>query len=108
MGGDLGEQETAGTPGEGELLRPLDFTNALTTIPPNSSGEIWTNLRMGNVCTPALTPPVESISAIEESRNQLGSLTACLQETSNLWRWQEADAYGEEVRGEIDSGLEGQ
>ena len=39
MGGDLGEQETAGTPGEGELLCPLDFTNALTTIAPRTSGE---------------------------------------------------------------------
>lgn len=39
MGGDLGEQETAGTPGEGELLRPLDFTNALTTVAPRTSGE---------------------------------------------------------------------
>ena len=39
MGGDPGEQETAGTPGEGELLRPLDFTNALTTVAPRTSGE---------------------------------------------------------------------
>ena len=107
-GGDLGEQEPTGTPGEGEPVRPLDSTNAITTIAPVVQVNPWTNLRVGEgLQTSPHKAQAVSIPVMDECRNGSGSLAAPLQETGYFWRYQESDAGCEESRGESDSGLDG-
>lgn len=90
------------TPGEGELLRPLDFTNALTTVAPRTSGEALDQPKGGwGVCIPTLIKP-SSVHSSHRWVQEWARVSHGPSAGSRLpWSYQESNAGCGESRREI-------